>query len=53
MENLENYREYIQSILTDYAESKTSHNSDDKLEMQTIFDLVFEWILFNLLVCIF
>ncbi|MGB3760812.1 MAG: XisI protein [Rivularia sp. (in: cyanobacteria)] len=40
MEKVEKYREYIQSILTDYAESKTSHNPDDKLEMQTIFDTV-------------
>lgn len=40
MEKVEKYREYIQSILADYAESKTSYNPDDKLEMQTIFDTV-------------
>ncbi|MEM1393710.1 MAG: element excision factor XisI family protein [Cyanobacteria bacterium P01_H01_bin.150] len=40
MEKLEKYREYIQSMLADYAESRTSHNPDNQLEMQTIFDTV-------------
>ena len=40
MEKIEKYREYIQHLLTDYAESKTSHNPDNELERQTIFDTV-------------
>ncbi|MGF1674818.1 MAG: XisI protein [Rivularia sp. (in: cyanobacteria)] len=40
MEKLDKYRGYVQRLLTDYAESKTSHNPDNELEMQTIFDTV-------------
>jgi len=40
MAKLEEYREYIQRVLTDYAKRRTSHNKDDELEMQTIFDTV-------------
>jgi hypothetical protein len=35
---LEEYREYIQHVLTDYAKRRTSPNQDEQLEMQTIFD---------------
>jgi len=40
MAKLEEYREHIQRVLTDYAKRRTSHNQDDELEMQTIFDPV-------------
>ncbi|MDF5715400.1 MAG: XisI protein [Rhizonema sp. NSF051] len=40
MAKLEEYREYIQHVLTDYAKRRTSCNQDDELEMQTIFDTV-------------
>ncbi len=40
MEKIEKYREYVQIMLPDYAESKTSYNPDNELEMQTIFDTV-------------
>ena len=33
MEKIEKYREYVQIMLADYAESKTSYNPDDALEM--------------------
>ncbi len=38
MAKLEEYRQYIQQVLTDYAQRRTSHNKDDELEMQTVFD---------------
>ncbi len=40
MAKLEEYRENIQRVLTDYAKQRTSHNQDDELEMETIFDTV-------------
>ncbi|MFH7027815.1 MAG: XisI protein [Heteroscytonema crispum UTEX LB 1556] len=40
MAKLEEYREYIQRVLTDYAQRRTSRNKDNELEMQTIFDTV-------------
>ncbi len=40
MAKLEEYREHIQRVLTDYAKQRTSRNQDDELEMQTIFDTV-------------
>jgi hypothetical protein len=40
MAKLEEYRQYIQDVLTDYAQRRTSRNQDDELEMQTIFDTV-------------
>lgn len=40
MAKLEEYREHIQRVLTDYAKQRTSRNQDDELEMQTIFDPV-------------
>ncbi|NEU72009.1 XisI protein [Hassallia byssoidea VB512170] len=38
MAKLEEYRQYIQQVLTNYAQCRTSHNKDDELEMQTVFD---------------
>jgi XisI protein len=40
MAKLEEYRSYVQCVLTDYAKRRTSRNKDNELEMQTIFDTV-------------
>lgn len=40
MAKLEKYREYVQSVLTEYAKSRTYNKKNNELEMQTIFDTV-------------
>ncbi|MBD2596899.1 XisI protein [Nostoc spongiaeforme FACHB-130] len=40
MAKLEEYREYVQHVLREYAKRRTSNNKDDELEMQTIFDTI-------------
>jgi hypothetical protein len=40
MAKIDECREYIQRVLTEYAQKRTSKNKDDELEMQTIFDTV-------------
>ncbi|AKG22098.1 XisI protein [Calothrix sp. 336/3] len=38
MEKVENYREYIKFLISDYAANRTSNHSDNDLEMQQVFD---------------
>jgi hypothetical protein len=40
MAKLEEYREYIQRVLADYAHYRTSGSNNDELEMQTVFDTI-------------
>ncbi|MEA5566573.1 XisI protein [Anabaena sp. UHCC 0399] len=40
MAKLEKYREYVQRVLSEYAQRRTSHHQNDELEMQTIFDTI-------------
>ncbi|HLP87909.1 MAG TPA: XisI protein [Nostocaceae cyanobacterium] len=38
MAKLDDYREYIQKVLTEYAQRRTPKNKDNELELQTVFD---------------